>query len=79
MGGALSDERMGLSFTIAAGPCQRSHSRVRFPWDSWPYFTFSGSRLPQPGGGPIESALQGRLYSASISIVDSSYPRKRFV
>jgi hypothetical protein len=24
MCGALSDERMGLSFTIAAGPCQRS-------------------------------------------------------
>jgi hypothetical protein len=26
--GALSDERTGLSFTISAGPCQRSHSRV---------------------------------------------------
>jgi hypothetical protein len=25
---ALSDERMGLSFTIAAGPRQRNHSRV---------------------------------------------------
>jgi hypothetical protein len=25
----LSDERMGLSFTIAAGPCQRSHSQAR--------------------------------------------------
>jgi hypothetical protein len=25
----ISDERAGLSFTIAAGPCQRSHSRVR--------------------------------------------------
>jgi hypothetical protein len=24
----LSDERTGLSFTIVAGPCQRSHSRV---------------------------------------------------
>jgi hypothetical protein len=29
---------MGLSFTIAAGPRQRSHSRVRVPRDSWPYF-----------------------------------------
>jgi hypothetical protein len=28
---ALSDERTGLSFTIAAGPCQRSHFRVRVP------------------------------------------------
>jgi hypothetical protein len=27
--GDLSDERTGLSFTIAVGPRQRSHSRVR--------------------------------------------------
>jgi hypothetical protein len=44
---------MGLSFTIAAGPRQRSHSRVRVPRDSWPYFTVPNSRLPQTGGpGP---------------------------
>jgi hypothetical protein len=42
--GALSEERMGLSFTTAAGPRQRSHSRV--PRDSRPYFTVSDSRLP---------------------------------
>jgi hypothetical protein len=29
MRGALSDERMSLSFTVAAGPRQGSHSRVR--------------------------------------------------
>jgi hypothetical protein len=29
MWGALSDERTGMSFTIAAGPRQRSHSGVR--------------------------------------------------
>jgi hypothetical protein len=29
--GALSDERTGLSFTIAAGPHQRSHSRGLSP------------------------------------------------
>jgi hypothetical protein len=46
MWGVLSDERMGLSFAIAAGPRQRSHSRVRVPWDSRPYFTVSDSRLP---------------------------------
>jgi hypothetical protein len=46
MWGALSDERTGLSFTIAAGPRQRSHFRIRVPWDSWPYFTVSDSRLP---------------------------------
>jgi hypothetical protein len=41
MWGALSDERTGLSFTIAADPCQCSYF-----WDSWPYFTVSDSRLP---------------------------------
>jgi hypothetical protein len=50
---ALSDERMGLSFISAAGPRQRSHSRIRVPRDSWRYFTLSDSRCPQPGGpGP---------------------------
>jgi hypothetical protein len=43
---ALSDERTRLSFTIAPGARQRSHSRVRVPWDSRPYFTVSDSRLP---------------------------------
>jgi hypothetical protein len=31
MWNALSDEGTGLSFTITAGPHQRSHSRVRVP------------------------------------------------
>jgi hypothetical protein len=31
--GALSDERTGLTFVYAAGPCQRSLSQVRVPWD----------------------------------------------
>jgi hypothetical protein len=30
---------MGLSFTVAADPRQRSHSQVRVPRDSWPHFT----------------------------------------
>jgi hypothetical protein len=46
MWGVVSDERTCLSFTIAAGPRQRSHSQVRAPWDSWSYFTVSDSRLP---------------------------------
>jgi hypothetical protein len=46
MGGALSDERTGLSSTISAGPRQRNHSRIRVPWDSRPYFTVSDSSLP---------------------------------
>jgi hypothetical protein len=44
--GALSDERTVLSFVYAAGPHQRSLSRIRFPRDSWPHFTVSDSRLP---------------------------------
>jgi hypothetical protein len=42
---ALSDERTGLSFTIAAGIRQPRHSRVRVPRDSWPYFIVSYSEL----------------------------------
>jgi hypothetical protein len=44
--GALSDERTGLFFVCAAGPCQRSLSQVRVPRDSRPYFTVSDLRLP---------------------------------
>jgi hypothetical protein len=33
----LPDERMGLSFTIAAGPRQRIHSQVRVLWHSRPH------------------------------------------
>jgi hypothetical protein len=59
--GALSDERTGLPFTIAAGPRQRSHSWVRVQRDSWLYFTVSDSRLPQPGGpGPCIYSPQER-------------------
>jgi hypothetical protein len=47
--GALSDERTGLSFTIAAGLRQRSHSCVRVLRFSWPCFTVSVSRLPKLG------------------------------
>jgi hypothetical protein len=68
MWGALSDERTGLSFTIAAGPHQRSHSRVRIPWDSRPYFTlrfknflFVASYDSQGYSGGIPPHLHTRL------------------
>jgi hypothetical protein len=41
LGVAFSDERTSLSFVYAAGPCQRSLSRVRVPLYSLPYFTVS--------------------------------------
>jgi hypothetical protein len=71
MCGTLSDESTSLSFTIDAGPCQRSHSLVLVPPDSWPHFTVSDWRFPQPGwpgsficipqeqGGPILPANIG--------------------
>jgi hypothetical protein len=46
MWGVPSDERTDLSFVIATGPGQRSHSRVKVPWDSRPHFNVSDSRLP---------------------------------
>ena len=46
----LSDEGMGVSFTIAAGPLQGSHSRVSVLQESGPYFTVSDLRNSQPGG-----------------------------
>jgi hypothetical protein len=68
---------MGLSFAIAAGPRQRSHSQVRDQRDSRPHFTVSYSRLPQPGGpgpriyipqeqgGPVIPPDTGSLFVAS--------------
>jgi hypothetical protein len=46
-------------FTIAAGPRQRSHSPVRVPWGSPPYFTTSDLRLhfsstPTPSRATLE-------------------------
>jgi hypothetical protein len=53
MWGAFSHERTGLSFTVATGPRQHSHFRVRVSRDWWPYLSVSDSRLPEPGGpGP---------------------------
>jgi hypothetical protein len=46
MWGVLSDEKTGLSFAIATGPRQRSHSRDRSLGTRRPNFTVSDSRLP---------------------------------
>jgi hypothetical protein len=44
--GAPSLTRRRVCFLYDAGPCQRSLSLVRVPWDSRPYFTASDLRLP---------------------------------
>jgi hypothetical protein len=64
MWGALSDERTGLSFTTAAGPGHPSHSRVWVPWDSWPYFTLSYSRLP--------FSSPPTIHRATVEVCDST-------
>jgi hypothetical protein len=52
---------MGLSFTIAAGPRRRSHSQVRVPWDSQPYFTVSDIRYKNL----VRTSLEKRHVSAA--------------
>jgi hypothetical protein len=70
MWGAVSGERTGLLFKIAAGPCQHSHSRIRVPWDSRPYFTVSDLRLPfsSPPITRKENHIQITHYN-SLSVV----------
>jgi hypothetical protein len=64
MWGALSDERTGLSFTIATGPRQRSHSRVQVP-----HFTVSNSRLPFSSPPTIRRA--------TVEVFDPASPPRR--
>jgi hypothetical protein len=70
--------RAWVLFTIAAGPRQRSHSQVQVLRDSWPHFTVSDMRLPQPGGpGPhiyIPRNRVVRLYPQALgSLFVASY------
>jgi hypothetical protein len=67
MWGALSDERTDLSFAIAIVTLQRSHFRVRVPWDSSSYFTASDSKLP------FSSPLTNRR--AALEVLDPAYTR----
>jgi hypothetical protein len=76
--GALSDERTGLSFTIAAGRHQRSHSVVRVPRDSQPYL-LSQIRDSSNMGGQVPVFVSptnrvAQLYSQALcSIFVASY------
>jgi hypothetical protein len=64
MWGTLTNERTGLSFTIAAGHRQHSHSWVRVPWDSWPYFTVSGSTVKVK----VKVTLRLEVYRQSVRL-----------
>jgi hypothetical protein len=67
MWGIVSDERTDLSYRIAADPRQRSHSRIRVPWDSRPYFTVSDSRLP--------FSLAPTTRRATVEVIDPASKR----
>jgi hypothetical protein len=69
--GALSDERTGLSFVCAAGPCQRNLSRVLVPWDLWPYFTVSDLRLPLSSPSTTRRVTVEVFDPASTRVIDS--------
>jgi hypothetical protein len=61
---AFCDERTDLSFTVAACPRHRSHSRVRVPRDSLPYLTVSDSIRDSPnleGQVPVFICPKNRL------------------
>jgi hypothetical protein len=74
MWGTLSKERMGLSFKIAAGPCQCSHSWVQILWDSWPYFTVSDSRLLIHGGPvPVITSPKSRVAQLYLQALGSLF------
>jgi hypothetical protein len=60
-------------FTIAAGPRQRSHSPVRVPWVSRPYFTVSDSRLPFSSPPTIRRATVEVFDPASTRDNDNGY------
>jgi hypothetical protein len=67
--GIVLDERSGLSFVCAAGPCQRSLSRVRVPWDLRPYyFLFVASYDSQGHGGGIRPRLHTVFFVNNCSV-----------
>jgi hypothetical protein len=74
MWGALSDERTGLSLAIAAGGRQRSHSRVRVPRDSWPYFLFQIRDFPNlEGQVPVFISPRNRVAQLHPQALDSLF------
>jgi hypothetical protein len=65
MWSSLSDEGTGLSFTIAAGPRQGSHSRDGVPWDLRPYFT-----VPDPG---LPFSSPPTTHRATVEVLSVSF------
>jgi hypothetical protein len=80
IGGALSDKRVSLSFTVAVGLRQHSHYRIQVPQDSCSHFTVrfqtssiwrSRSRYLYPAG--IEWPSYNPRHSVPFSLPPSTH------
>jgi hypothetical protein len=67
-----------LSFTYADGPRQRSLSRVRVPWHSWPYFTVSVLILPF-SSPPTTRRVTVEVFDPASTRVTASTPSGKLV
>jgi hypothetical protein len=65
---------MGLSFTIVAGP----RRQVLVPRYSWPHFTPSDSRLPQPGGPGLRVYI-AQEQGGPVIPPDTGFPFRRLL
>jgi hypothetical protein len=59
---------MGLSFTIAAGPRQGSHSQDRVSRDSCPHLTVSDSRFSKSAGRAVGQEVSRWLPTAAARV-----------
>jgi hypothetical protein len=71
----LSEEWMGLSFTVTASSYQRSYSWISVPRDSRPYFTVSDSRLRSSQLYPPESESESEYITTDSQSVSMSWCR----
>jgi hypothetical protein len=71
--GALFDERMGLSCTVATGLWQNSQSQGQVPWDLWPYFNVSDSKFPKPRGTDPHICVP-QAENGSVILLGTGFP-----
>jgi hypothetical protein len=65
MWGALSDKKMGLSFTTVAGLRQCSRSCVRVPRDSWPFYNVTDLLEDFLGNGSLNMFQRALMEAVS--------------
>jgi hypothetical protein len=62
------DESVFCTYVYAAGPRQRSLSRVRDPWHAWSYFIVSDSKLPFSSPPTTRKVTVEVFYPASTKV-----------